>query len=158
MSKTEQVISHFRTYMNQYEFEESFFTDTIDELRAICEKVAIDEVASPVAAAPTPIKLKAKAKVTPVAATPATETVVEDSTVEESVAPAKASKAKKSGGKKKPSPYNLFVTEQYKDEEIKALPYKERMKAIAQRWAVTKENASELKHWQDLANDVTVDV
>ena len=41
-------------------------------------------------------------------------------------------------GKRKPTAYNNFVKEKMSTANIKALPHKERMKAIGQEWRASK--------------------
>ena len=66
--------------------------------------------------------------------TPKSSKVKTPKVVEDVVVPVKVEKPKR-----KPSAYNLFVKEHYKDEDIQALEPKERLSGIAAKWREFKK-------------------
>ena len=164
MTKTDNIIDQFRSYMGTYgfqygddtEFENSFVEETLKNLREICNDVGVDAPApAPVPApAPEPIVLQKQQP-------NQSETVVES--VDTSKAePVKTDKPKKqqsgtttSKPKKTPNVYLLFRSTKLK--EYASLPASERKEKIAAEWEKVNSDPAQLKEWKRLNEEKYAD-
>ena len=160
MTKTDNIIDQFRSYMGTYgfqygddtEFENSFVEETLKNLREICNDVGVD-VSAP-APAPEPIVLQKQQP-------NQSETVVES--VDTSKAePVKTDKPKKqqsgtttSKPKKTPNVYLLFRSTKLK--EYASLPASERKEKIAAEWEKVNSDPAQLKEWKRLNEEKYAD-